>query len=123
MSKSRTRIEAISLAALVTSVATPAAGQNPQFLAPAQAVQVLMDGQPWSAQAANGRNIKITLNKDGTGSAQGPMPFPLSVSWEVKGEAVCLNVGPAGTKCLRFRKVADGFEGWLGNQVDLRLTR
>lgn len=51
------------------------------------------------------------------------MPFALTVAWEIKGEAVCLSLGPAGTKCVRFRQVAGGFEGWNGSQVDLKLTR
>ena len=116
---------AIALAAAAIAGASPAAGQSPapEFLAPTQAVRVIMDGRPWSAQVSDGKNLKITLNKDGTGSAQGPMPFALPVSWEIKGDAVCLHVGPAGTKCVRFRQVAGGFEGWKGNQVDLKLTR
>lgn len=95
----------------------------PAFLAPEQAVRIVMDGRPWSAQSADGKNLTITLNKDGSGSAKGPMPFPLSISWEIKGQDICLNVGPGGVKCVRFRPIAGGLEGWKGNQLDLKLTR
>lgn len=114
-----------TFAATTFGASSPVAAQTtaPSFLAPAQAVRIIMDGQPWSAQSADGKNLKITLNKDGTGSAKGPMPFALTVAWEIKDESVCLTLGPAGTKCVRFRQVAGGFEGWNGSQVDLKLVR
>lgn len=119
------KLSAVAVAAAAFGAARPVAAQSTvsSFLAPQQAVGVIMDGKPWSAKSGDGRNLTITLNKDGTGSTKGPMPFALSVSWEIKGEAICLHVGPAGTKCVRFRQVAGGFEGWNGNQLDLKLTR
>lgn len=112
-------------AASLSCFAEPAIAQSPAppFLAPEQAVRIVMDGRPWSAQSADGKNLTITLNRDGTGSAKGPMPFALAISWERKGQEICLNVGPGGVKCVRFRQVAGGLEGWKGNQLDLRLTR
>lgn len=124
MSKLVAAIRQCTTAATVATLgmaSAPALAQ--QFLRPADAVRLIMDGRPWSAQASDGKTLKITLNRDGTGSAQGPMPFALSVSWEVKGEDVCLHIGPAGTKCVRFRQVAGGFEGFAGGRLDLTLQR
>lgn len=103
------------------ALSAPALAQD--FLRPTEAVRIIMDSQPWSAQSRDGKNLTLTLNRDGTGSARGPMPFAMPITWEIKGESVCITVGPAGTKCVRFRRVASGFEGWNGTQLDLELTR
>lgn len=118
-------LHAIIVATSIFAVLCPAAAQPsaPSFLPPAQAVRLIMDGRPWTAQSTDGKTMKMTLNKDGSGSAQGPMPFALPISWEVKSEAVCFNLGPAGTKCVKFRQVGNGFEGWNGAKLDLKLTR
>lgn len=107
------------------AASTPTFGQTEQtpFLTSAQVSRFIMDGKPWSAQASDGKRLTITLNRDGTGSAQGPMPFAMSVTWEAKGETICIQTGPGGTKCVRFRRVPGGFEGWNGNLLDLKLTR
>jgi hypothetical protein len=114
-----------ALATGILGVVRPAVAQaqTPGFLPPAQAIRLIADGRPWTAQSAEGKTMKMTLNKDGSGSAQGPMPFALPISWEVKGEAICLNVGPAGTKCVKFRQVDSGYEGWNGSKLDLKLRR
>jgi hypothetical protein len=88
------------------------------FLPPTQAISLLMDGRPWSAETGDGMHGKVTLNKNGTGDFEG-MP----TSWSVQGDDICLHNAFAGTRCLRFRKVAGAFEGWLGNAVDLHLSR
>jgi hypothetical protein len=95
--------------------------QSAEFLAPRQALKVLADGQPWAAQTANGPSATITLNKDGTGTFQGP--FTLGISWEVQGDNVCLNLSIAGQKCVRFVAIDGGFDGYVDNKVDIRLTR
>ncbi|GLU29897.1 hypothetical protein Brsp01_51300 [Brucella sp. NBRC 12950] len=82
----------------------------------------LADGHPWSAKAPDGKTLKVTLMKDGTGSMRGPMPFTLSVTWAVKGETVCFS-GKMGTKCLRFREAAGGLQGWDGDKPDLKFSR
>lgn len=86
-------------------------------------MQLIADGQPWTGLVADGKRATITLNKDGTGSLKGPMPMALSIAWQIKGPDVCLDISIAGTKCLRFRQVAGGFEGWAGNAVDMKLSR
>ena len=111
---------------LLTSlaIALPANAQLPPgFLPPAAAVKVIMDGRPWSAQTAEGRQMQATFNPDGTASMKGPMPFPMSATWKVKGEEICLETSVAGTKCLRFRPVPGGFEGWNGPKADITLKR
>lgn len=92
------------------------------YLAPKKAVAVLADGHPWSSTGPDGKPLELTLNKDGTGSIKGPMPFRLSVKWTVKGEAICL-AGVMGTKCLRFQEVANGYQGWDGDEPEMRLSR
>lgn len=104
------------------SASSPAYGQGAtEFLSPTQAVQVLTDGRPWSATTADGKRANMTFNKDGTGSFEGPIT--LSTSWEIKGQEICVNLRIAAAKCLRFRRVAGGLEGYQGPILDLRLSR
>lgn len=113
----------IAVSALIAAGTMPAAAQNATqgFLAPSQAVKVLMDGHPWLAEATNRPRAKMTLNADGTGLFEGPGTFPMS--WEIKGQDICLNLRIAGVRCLRFRQVAGGFEGYMGQTLDLKLSR
>lgn len=117
-SRSRLAIAAIALfASLVTF-----ADEGREYLSPQKAAEVLADGTPWSAAAPNGRSFKLTLNKDGTGSISGGLPFSLSVTWVVKGETVCL-AGTMMAKCLRFQEVTGGLQSWDGDKPDLKLSR
>jgi hypothetical protein len=115
------------VAAVICSSPTPAFTQGTapatEFLPPAQAIKLIADGQPWTGLAGEGKRMTIVLNKDGTGSMRGPMPMALSVSWRIQGPEVCMDISIAGTKCVRFRQVPSGFEGWSGNAVDMRLSR
>lgn len=92
------------------------------YLSPQKATAILADGKPWLSSGPDGKPLKLTLNKDGTGSINGPMPFKLSVKWFIEGETVCLN-GLMGTKCLRFQEIAGGFQGWEGNKPEMKLAR
>ena len=115
----------LGLAALLcaAAVVTPAVAQlKTAFLAPQQAARAIMDGRPWTATTAEGRQMQATFNADGTASMRGPMPFPLSASWQIMGQDICLATA-MGTKCLRFRPAANGFDGFIGDKLDLRLTR
>lgn len=94
--------------------------QAGEFLAPTEAVKVIIDGKPWSALSGEGRSATITLNRDGTGTLQGPIT--LSISWEVKGHDVCLNL-KVDLLCLRFRPIAGGYAGYKGQKLDLTLSR
>ena len=117
------RICLVAVAA-ATSVALPASAQRPaEFLTPAIAAKSIMDGRPWSAQTSDGRQMQATFNPDGTASMKGPMPFPMSATWKIKGSEICLEPSFGGSKCLRFRPAPGGFEGWLGDKLDLKLTR
>ena len=114
----------IAVSAFIAAGTMPAAAQiAPQaFLAPTQVVKFLMDGRPWLVEASNRPRAKMTLNADGTGSFEGPGTIPMS--WEIKGQDICLNLRIAGVRCLRFRQVAGGgFEGYLGQTLDLKLSR
>jgi hypothetical protein len=103
--------------------ASPAfAQEGKSFLPPQQAAAVLADGVPWSALAPDGKTMKVTLKRDGTGSIRGPMPFALSVTWTVEHEAVCFD-GKMGRKCLRFSMAAGGLQGWDGDKPDLKFSR
>jgi hypothetical protein len=105
----------------LTLITSPVAAETPAFLAPKDAVSAIMDGRPWSATTSGGRQAQITFNKDGTGKFEGPIT--LSTSWTIKGEDVCLSISIAGTKCLRFRPIADGYEAWQNDRIDLTLRR
>jgi len=118
--KMNLRLAALCGALLAASTALAQDGKP--FLPTQQVAAVLADGQPWSALAPDGKTLKVTLKKDGTGSIKGPMPFTLSLTWGVKGDAMCIN-GKMGTKCLRFRQVAGGFQGWDGDKPDLKFSR
>lgn len=112
----------IPLAAMaLIALSGPLAAQAPQFLAPADAVRVVADGKPWNGVTADGRKARITLNRDGSGSFEGPIT--LSISWAVMQEDICIKISIAGTKCLRFRRIAGGVEGWNAKGRDLTLTR
>lgn len=93
------------------------------FLDPKQAASEIADGRAWAARTGDGKDVTITLNGDGTGTVKGPMPFPMSVAWQVKGEAICLALGPAGRKCIRFRRIDVGYQGWNEAGPDLILRR
>lgn len=115
----------LTLAAVaITAVGSgPSSAVEEQDYLPAQAVTpVLADGIPWSAESPNGRSFKLTLNKDGTGSIRGPLAFTLSVSWTIKGEAMCLS-STMMSKCLRFREIQGGFQSWDGDKPDLKFSR
>ncbi|KAA3450319.1 hypothetical protein C7I87_11805 [Mesorhizobium sp. SARCC-RB16n] len=117
----------MKLLAAATSVPLLASGasfaaQEQAFLAPQKAAAILADGSPWSADTPDGKTLKFTLKKDGTGSIRGPMPFTLSITWTVRGDAMCIT-GKMGTKCLRFRDVPRGLQGWDGDKPDLKFSR
>jgi hypothetical protein len=111
------------LAFAVFMLASQAAAQVPEtaFVPVARAVELLADGRPWSAVAAEGRRAQIVLQKDGTGTFAGPMT--LSIAWRVEGETLCLAIPVAGTRCLRFREIAGGVQGFRDSRPDLALTR
>lgn len=100
-------------------IAQPA--QQVSYLPAADAVRRVMDGKPWNGLTSNGRNARITLNKDGSGTFEGPIT--MSISWERKGEDICLNLRMAGTKCLRFVAIANGYEAYNAGKLDLTFTR
>jgi hypothetical protein len=117
------RLSALALIVLASNaVSSPLAqAQAPDFLPANQAVKAMMDGRPWNGLTSEGRRAKFTFNKDGTGTFEGPIT--MSISWEQKADAVCLNLRMAGTKCFRFRAIAGGFEGYIGNKLDATFTR
>jgi hypothetical protein len=115
----------LRLAAASTTILTAIpsfAAKGPAFLPPQQAVAILADGRPWSADAPDGAALKITFKKDGTGSVSGPMPFSVSLAWTVKGDAMCIS-GKMPTKCLRFSEVPGGLQSWDGDKPDLKFSR
>jgi hypothetical protein len=116
----RQRLAAAVVAAIASFATHADDGQD--YLPAQKAAEALADGAPWAAASPNGRNFKLTLNKDGTGSIGGALPFTLSVTWAIKGEAVCLT-SRMMAKCLRFREIAGGFQSWDGDKPDLKLTR
>jgi hypothetical protein len=118
--KTKLWLAAVSIAIVASSSSFAKDGQA--FLPPQSAATVLADGQPWSALDPDGKTLKFTLRPDGTGSIRGPLPFTLSVTWEVKGDAMCIS-GKMGTRCLRFREVPGGLQGWDGDKPDLKFSR
>lgn len=120
----RMTIKTLWPALAAATILLPAHGraQGQSYLAPQAAAAALANGTVWSAAAPNGRNFKLTLNKDGTGRIRGGLPFPVSIKWAVKGEAVCLT-GTMISKCLRFREIPNGLQGYVDDKPDLKLTR
>lgn len=110
--------------ALAAAILLPAQAhaQDQAYLAPQAAAATLADGAAWSAEAPSGRSFKLTLNKDGTGRLRGGLPFPMSIKWAVKGDAFCLT-GTMISKCLRFRSIPGGFQGYADGKPDLKLSR
>lgn len=113
----------VIVAALEIATGSAALGQptSGEFLPPAQAARLLIEGQTWSALTSSNREAKVTFNKDGTGRFEGPMT--LTTSWEIKGQEICLSISIVGTKCLRFRQTSRGLDGYVGQTLDLRLSR
>ena len=112
----------LSLLTALIAVPTLASAQGapaPAYLPTAEAVRRVMDGQPWNG-AAGGRTVKITFNKDGTGTFDGG-PFSMSISWAVKQDNICLNLGMAGTKCVRFAAIPKGYQAYEAGKPDLTL--
>lgn len=107
--------------ALESAVAISQPASARAFLTPAQAIDVLADGQPWSATFGDSMRAKLTFNKNGTGVLQGPVT--LAAKWEIKGQDVCLSVRFAFTRCLRFRMVDGVIEGYHGETLGPRLSR
>ncbi|ARO26406.1 hypothetical protein TAL182_PB00058 (plasmid) [Rhizobium sp. TAL182] len=112
----------LAMAAVAVVAAAPAfAAEGKAYLPPQTAAAIIANGMPWSAEAPNGRNFKLTLNKDGTGNIKGPLLFQLTLNWAVKGDAMCI-CGTMMSKCLRFREIPDGLQAWDGEKPDLKLT-
>lgn len=109
--------------ALLSSMMTAHAqtAQQATYLPTAEAVGRVMDGKPWNGLTADGRKARITLNKDGSGTFEGPIT--MSISWERKGEDICLNLRMAGTKCVRFVAIANGYQAYNAGKLDLTFTR
>ncbi|WP_411197183.1 hypothetical protein [Rhizobium sp.] len=117
--KTHLRLAGAVIAALAAS---PAFSAQQEFLPAEKAAAILADGAPWSALAPDGKALKVTLAKDGTGSIRGPMPFAPSISWTVKDDAMCIS-GKMGTRCLGFRSAPGGLQGWDGDKPDLKFSR
>lgn len=113
---------AAAMAGLLTATPQVAAQPAAPFLPPDVAVARLVDGRAWSATTGDGKRMSVTFNRDGTSSLSGPMPLAIQATWVAKGEAICLS-GPMGAKCLRFRQIAAGYEGWLGDKLEMTLAR
>lgn len=100
---------------LVTSKPVSAASED-------SLARQLADGRPWSLAAAGGRSAILTLNPDGSGTIKGP-PIPISPSWRETPAGMCLNLGPAGERCVTLRRIDNGFEGYKDGMLELRMTR
>jgi hypothetical protein len=109
------------LTSLLAPIAAAAPTSAQEFLPTAQAVQLLADGRPWTAVNAEGRRARVTFKSDGTGAFEGPVN--MAIGWSVKGHDICLDLRFAGVRCLRFRQVAGGLQGFQGQTADLRLSR
>ncbi len=107
-------------AAILASI--PAFAAERAYLPSQRAAAILADGTPWSAYAPTGRSFKLTLNKDGTGSIRGPLPLPMSTSWAINGDALCIT-NRMISKCLRFTEIPGGFQGWEDGKLDLKISR
>jgi len=101
---------------------TALAEETRQFISAKQAAEQLGDGKAWSAVDPDGTKLKLTLAPDGTGSVRGPIPIPMSVTWGVEGDQLCLTT-KMGKRCLRFTRISGGLQGWENNQLGMRFRR
>jgi hypothetical protein len=112
------------LGATLLTLTTAGLAQTAQqaiYLPTADAVRVVMDGRPWNGLTADGRKARITLNKDGSGTFESPIT--MSIIWEQRGQDICLNLRMAGTKCVRFIAIANGYQAYNAGKLDLTFTR
>jgi len=112
----------VFVAAFALFASTSSFAAEGSFLPIEKVVATLADGKAWSAETPDGKTIKIIFNADSTGSIRGPVPIPLSLTWTVDGELLCIKTKMA-TPCLRFTQVSGGLQGWKGGKKDLKLTR
>ena len=93
---------------------------------PAQATDTVMarvaDGNPWSMQAANGRNSELTLHPDGTGRMRMGI-MGMDTSWTAHPGGFCLTAGRMGTRCVTLQAVDAGFVAIEDGAEAFRLTR
>ncbi len=67
----------------------------------------IADGAGWTTTGANGRELMLTLNPDGTGQMR--LGFiRRSLSWRESGERICLNGLPDGERCITFAPIEGG---------------
>ena len=111
-----------SVAISILAAGPVSAAKSPVYLPTQKAVAIVTDGLPWSAEAPNGRSFELTLNRDGTGSIRGVLPFTLSTAWTVEGDALCIS-NTMISKCLRFTEIPGGLQGWVGDKPDLKVSR
>lgn len=109
----------LALVAALTIGSVPATAQS--FMPLHEATRAVADGKPWSVTTSEGRQAKMTLNSDGSGKFEGPIT--MTITWQINGEEMCLNLKMAGTKCLRFRAIKGGYQGFQGQAVDLTFVR
>lgn len=115
------RLSPARIAAMLVIVASDATAQAPTYLAPAEVARVIADGRPWNVAAAGRPDARMTLNRDGTGTFGGPITMP--VNWRFNGNAFCIETTFADTKCLQYKPIAGGYEGYANGKLDLTLKR
>lgn len=112
----------VRLTMLACSLATiPPVAFAQEFLSSREVATKLADGKPWNGQVGS-KTMKITFNANGSGQLDEPMNK--SMSWAVLNDQLCIEFGfPIGTKCLRFRQAAKGYDSFEGNAPSISFSR
>ncbi|MCA3246668.1 MAG: hypothetical protein ING29_09360 [Azospirillum sp.] len=109
----------IVVATILSVVQSTAWSQT--FLTTEEAIARIADGRAWNATTSGGRKVKIMLRPDGTGQFDGPIST--AIAWRVERSTICLKIGFMGERCLLFRPVDNGFEGWRDGVPEMTLAR
>ena len=92
-----------------------------EFLPTREVAAKLADGKPWNGLGGP-EGLKLTFNPDGTGKVDGQMA--MDTTWSVKNTEFCIKFRfPIGTKCMRFRQGAAGFDSYEDGKLSIRFVR
>jgi hypothetical protein len=92
-----------------------------EFLPTREVAAKLADGKPWNGLGGP-EGMKLTFNSDGTGKLDGQRA--MDITWSVTGDDFCIKFKfPIGTKCMRFRQGASGFDSYEDGRLSVRFVR
>jgi hypothetical protein len=84
----------------------------------------IADGRPWSMTTSDGRNVRMTLNADGTARMEAG-PMAMHPTWRTSGEELCITmpVMMGGERCVSLRRTGNTVTASRDGQVQFTLAR